>query len=77
MKRIDFKEWPIDVMCREIEPLIKEVAPYLMPRATADFAEILSTPETVFFTRHSACTAVATNTAVTMVSEHLGKTPKP
>jgi hypothetical protein len=43
IKRIDFKEWPIDEMGGEIEPLIKEVASYLMPKATPDFAQILAT----------------------------------
>jgi hypothetical protein len=64
-------------MYGEIEPLIKEVSPYLMPRATPDFAKLLATPDVAFFTRLLSSTAVATSTAVAMMSEHVGKTIKP
>jgi len=57
MKRIDFKEWHIDVMAQKIEPLLVEVQNHLRPGMIVNAVQ---PPDT--WTPHSASTTVLTIT---------------
>jgi len=59
-KRIDAKDWPIDEMVNEIEPLLSQVEKVLQPTN-----QLLGAVHGVpILSAHSASTAVATSTAV-------------
>lgn len=72
MKRIDFKEWYIDVMAQKIEPLLVEVQKHLRPGMVV---KSVQPPET--WTPHSASTTVMTITsAAVLMPDHFPLDPK-